>query len=145
MRTYSIIGKTNSWIAQRDPLFHGETEITLKKGLTLREARQYLLDFFCNEYDCHFPNWGSAMNSNLGRDYACRYPDGTYSYQYDSRTYSIQEEEWHTYNYAVELNGKVVEQGEISFRDEQEEQEFIEQKQNRYEDSCDDCVEVLFR
>lgn len=93
MATYKIIGKTNPWIAQRDFNFNGKTEITLESGLTLSEARKVLLDYFCKDHDCYFPNWGVAMNSKLGRDYASHYSDGTYSYEWDSRYYSIEEEE----------------------------------------------------
>ena len=91
--TYRIIGNTNSWIAQRDINFAGKTEITIKSGLTLSQAREALLDLFCQDYDVYFPNWGVAMNSKLGRTYASHCQDGTYSYWWDSRTYSIEEEE----------------------------------------------------
>lgn len=91
--TYKIIGKTNPWIAQRSALFNGKTEITLESGLTLKEARKTLLRFFCKDYDTYFPNWGVAMNSRIGRDYASHRSDGTYSYEWDSRRFSIEEEE----------------------------------------------------
>lgn len=93
MTAYKIIGRTNPWIAQRDSLFNGKCEITIKSGLTLAEARKVLLDFFCEDYDIYAPNWGSAMNSKVGRCNASRYPDGTYSYWYDSRTFAIENEE----------------------------------------------------
>ena len=93
MTTYRIIGYTNPWIAQRDSLFNGKTEITIKSGLTLAEARKTLLDLFCEDYDISAPNWGVAMNSKVGRCYASHCPDGTYSYWYDSRTFLIGEDE----------------------------------------------------
>ena len=93
MTTYKIIGKTNPWIAQRDINFSGKTEIVIKSDLTLSQARKALLDFFCQDYDAYFPNWGVAMNSKIGRYNASHYQDGTYSYEYDSRYYSIEVEE----------------------------------------------------
>ena len=85
------------------------------------------------------------MNSKEGRDHLSRYNDGTYSYDWDSRQYIIEEEESWSYNYIVELNGSVVESGEVTFKYEEEEQEFIEVMTDKYEDDCEDCVEVLFR
>ena len=144
MTTYRIIGKTNGWIAQRDSAFNGKTERIFKKGLTLSDAKSKLLDWFNHDYETYFPNWGVAMNSKIGRSYAGRIGD-LYCYEWDSRYYSIEEEESWTYNYIVELNGSVVESGEVTFRYEEEEQEFIERMTDKYEDDCDDCVEVLFR
>lgn len=91
-KTYKIIARTNGWIASRDSSFKGKTEITLQQGLNLSDARKELLRFFCQDYEVYFPNWGVAMNSKLGRDYANRRSDGTYSYEWDSRYYSIEEE-----------------------------------------------------
>lgn len=93
MCTYRIVGNTNPWIAQRDVLFNGKTRVVIKSCLTLKEAREQLLKWFCDDYDVWFPNWGVAMNSNLGRDNASRYQDGTYSYWWDSRTYLIEKED----------------------------------------------------
>lgn len=90
-KLYKIIGKTNGWIAQRDIHFKGKTQITIESGLTLKEAQKKLLDFFNEDYDTYFQNWGLVR---------CNYPynsssfsDGTRSYEYDSRYYSIEEEE----------------------------------------------------
>lgn len=144
MTTYRIVGKTNGWIAQRDSAFNGRTERIFKKGLSLQEAKSMLLSWFNHDYETYFPNWGVAMNSKIGRSYAGRIGD-LYCYEWDSRYYSIEEEESWTYNYIVELNGSVVESGEVTFRYEEDEQEFIERMTDKYEDDCDDCVEVLFR
>lgn len=143
--TYKLVGKTNPWIAQRDSLFLGKTEIIIKKGLTLKEARATLLKWFNNDYGLSCKNMGSAMNCTEGRCHLSRYNDGTYSYDWDSRTYAIEEEDSWTYNYIVELNGQSVESGEVTFKYEGEEQEFIERMTDKYEDSHEDCVEVLFR
>lgn len=143
--TFKIIGKTNPWIAQRDSLFCGKTEIIIEKGLTLKEARTTLLKLFNNDYDLSCPNMGSAMNSKEGRDHLSHYNDGTYSYDWDSRTYAIEVEEPWTYCYIVEKNGAPVESGKVTFKYEEEEKEFIERMTDRYEEDFEDCVEVLFR
>lgn len=94
MATYKIIGRTNGWIAQRDIHFGGKTTITICEGMTLREAQQKLLDFFNEDYDNEigtpYRNWGLVR---------CNHPyvtsshlDGTRSYEYDSRYYSIEPE-----------------------------------------------------
>ena len=89
--TYIIIGHTNSYIAQRDSKFNGKCNVIFKSGLSLSEARKELLSMLQNDYEVYFPNWGVAMNSNIGKDYCTHYSDGTYSYSYDSRSYYIEE------------------------------------------------------
>lgn len=92
-KTYKIVGETNSWIAQRNPFFNGKTIKTIDCGLSLKEARNLLLQYFCKMYDVYFPNWGVAMNSQIGRDYANHFQDGTYSFEFDSKYYRIEIEE----------------------------------------------------
>lgn len=89
--TYKIIGKTNGWLASRDIHFNGKEVITIESGLTLREAQKKLIDFFNEDYDTCYKNWGLIR---------CNYPhntstlsDGTRCYDYDSRYYSIEKEE----------------------------------------------------
>jgi hypothetical protein len=89
MKTYKIIGKTNSYIAQRSAIFNGKTEIVLEEGLLLDEAWQILLTYFNKDFGTCYHNWGLVR---------CNYPhetgtraDGTRFYEYDSRTYSIEE------------------------------------------------------
>lgn len=90
MKTYKITGHTNSWIAQRDSLFKGKEYITIEKGLTLKEAQKKLLDFFNQDYDTYYSNWGLVrMNDN--RSWSSS--DGTRGYEYDSRYFEIEEEE----------------------------------------------------
>lgn len=92
MTTYTIIARTNSWIAQRDSRFNGKCNVVLKSGLTLKEAKAELLSMFNYDYEVSYPNWGVVMHSNLGQSHCTRYMDGTYSYEYDSRSYCIEEE-----------------------------------------------------
>ena len=89
-RTYRIIGKTNSWIAQRNGW--RKTAIVISSNLTLKQAKDALLSMFSNDYEVYLPNWGCVMSSKIGRDYVSHYKDGTYSYEYDSRYYSIEKE-----------------------------------------------------
>lgn len=92
MKTYKIIGRTNSWIAQRDAKFSGKCEIIIKSGLSLQDACKELLSMFNNTYEVSYPNWGVVMNSNIGKDWCTHFDDGTYRYEYDSRIYMIKEE-----------------------------------------------------
>lgn len=91
MATYRIIGRTNSYIAQRDSIFRGKTTIVIEDNLTLKEAQSKLIEFFCEDYDCYEYNWGMIR---------CHYPhdtwsrsDGTRGYEYDLRLFEIEEYE----------------------------------------------------
>lgn len=89
-KTYKIVGRTNGYIASRDINFNGKTEIVLEKNLSLKEAQAALLYFFNTDYDTCFANWGLArINHPLATS---SHSDGTRSYEYDSRYYSIEEE-----------------------------------------------------
>ena len=91
MTTYKIIGKTNGWIAQRDfTCFKGEVEVTLADGLNLKKAQGLLLDYFNMDYDTCYHNWGLVRCNHPYNSSSCS--DGTRSYDYDSRYYSIVEE-----------------------------------------------------
>lgn len=92
MKTYRIIGKTNGYIANRDIHFKGKTTITLAKGLTLKEAQQKLLEFFNEDYGTYFSNWGLVRCNHPFE--ASTHKDGTRSYEYDSRQYSIEQENY---------------------------------------------------
>lgn len=92
--TYKIVGRTNGYIAKRDFRFNGKTTIVIRKGLTLRKAQGALLIFFnwdyANEIGKPYKNWGLVR---------CNFPyqtsshsDGTRSYEYDSRYFSIEPE-----------------------------------------------------
>lgn len=93
MKTYQIIGSTNSYIAQRDANFNGKCEIVISSELSLQEAKRELLSMFNNDYETCLPNWGVVMNSIIGRANCYHYSDGTYRYEYDGRYYSIEEAE----------------------------------------------------
>ena len=87
--TYKIIGQTNPYIAQRDIHFNGKTTITLATRLTLKEAQQKLLQFFNEDYGTYFSNWGLVRCNHPFE--SSTHKDGTRSYEYDSRYYSIEE------------------------------------------------------
>ena len=88
--TYKIIGRTNPYIAQRDIHFNGKTTITIESGLTLKQAQQKLLQFFNEDYETYFSNWGLVRCNHPF--VTSSYKDGTRSYEYDSRYYSIEKE-----------------------------------------------------
>lgn len=91
MNTYKIIGRTNGWIASRDINFNGKTEIVFERNLSLKEAQAALLCFFNDDYGTCFANWGLArINHPL---VTSSHNDGTRSYEYDSRYYSIEIDE----------------------------------------------------
>lgn len=100
-KTYKIVAKTNGWIASRDPMFHfngHKTEVTLERGLLLKEAKTKLLELFNNKFEWEIgysPNWGIAVikTKNLCFGANCTYKDGTRSFNWDSRTFSIELEE----------------------------------------------------
>lgn len=89
-KTYSIIGRTNGYIASRDANFNGKTEVVIEEGLSLKEAQRILLDMFNTDYDTYCANWGIARIKYPS--YTSSYKDGTRSYEYDSRYYYIAEE-----------------------------------------------------
>lgn len=88
---YKIVGRTNGWIAKRDFRFNGKTIITIREGLTLREAQRVLLTFFnwdyANEIGKPYKNWG-LVRCNFPYQ-TSTYPDGTRSYEYDCRFFLI--------------------------------------------------------
>lgn len=94
-KSYKIIGRTNGWIAQRDYLFNGRTEIVIESGMTLKEAQDKLLQMFNEEVAEEYKqaaNWGVAVNMKAKAEAYRTRPDGTRGYEYDSRSYNIEEE-----------------------------------------------------
>lgn len=92
---FKIVGRTNGWIAKRDTQFKGKTEIVIDDNLTLKEAQRRLLSMFNGYYELGCSNWGMAVIATKSRDF-CAYPtseDGTRCFDYDSRTFSIEEED----------------------------------------------------
>lgn len=92
MNTYKITGRTNGWIAQRDSLFKGKEYITIERGLTLKEAQKKILDFFNEDYETCYKNWGLVRCNS---DMAFTHNDGTRGYEYDSRYFEIEEEDFY--------------------------------------------------
>ena len=91
---FKIIGRNNGGIAKRDTQFNGKTEIIVAGNLTLKEAQRKLLSMFNDCYDLNCSNWGMAVIARKKRAEGA-YPtheDGTRSFDYDSRTFSIEEE-----------------------------------------------------
>ena len=94
-KTFKIIGRTNGWIAARDSQFNGKTEIDVEKNLTLKEAQRKLLSMFNECYELGCSNWGMAVIASKERAEGAykTHDDGTRCFDYDSRTFSIEEEE----------------------------------------------------
>ena len=95
--TYSIIAQTNGYIAQKDIMFSGKTEVILHNELSLKEAYSILLDMYNDMFSDdrnYAPNWGLAViqskdHSDGARPTNC---DKTRSFEYDSRIFTIVEE-----------------------------------------------------
>ena len=89
---FKIVGRTNGWIAERDSLFKGKTEIVIDDNLTLKEAQRRLLSMFNGYYELNCSNWGMAVIARRYRaEGACKTrDDGTRSFIYDSRYFSIE-------------------------------------------------------
>lgn len=97
MKTYKIIASTNGYIASRDVRFRGRTEYVVESCLTLRDAQKKLLEMFNHDYENEigmpFRNWGLA---HINRpDVTHSFLDGTRSYEYDSRKYSIEYDQYY--------------------------------------------------
>ena len=94
-KTFKIVGRTNGWIARRDLQFNGKTEIVVAKNLTLKEAQRKLLSMFNECYELGCSNWGMAVIASKERAEGAykTHDDGTRCFDYDSRTFSIEEEE----------------------------------------------------
>lgn len=92
---YKIIATTNPYIAQRDAMFNGKTEVTLEQGLTLKEAYKELLALFNRKHDLCAPNWGIAVRLTKDSCDSARptFQDGTRCFSWDSRTFTIEFEE----------------------------------------------------
>ena len=97
MSTYKIVARTNAYIAQRDSMFNGNTEVVLENNLSLSQARKSLLDMYNDRFSDERPyasNWGMAViQSAKHTDGAtATNSDGTRSFEYDGRVFSIEEE-----------------------------------------------------
>lgn len=92
--TYKIIATTNPYIEQRDAMFKGKTEVIIEQGMTLKEAYKELLDLFNRKHDLYAPNWGIAvrLTKDLCDGARPTFQDGTRCFSWDSRTFSIEQE-----------------------------------------------------
>ena len=91
---FKIVGRTNGWIAKRDTLFKGKTEIVIDDNLTLKEAQRRLLSMFNGYYELNCSNWGMAV---IARRYRVEgagktRDDGTRCFIYDRRYFNIEED-----------------------------------------------------
>lgn len=91
---FKIVGRTDGWIAERDTQFNGKTEIIVADNLTLKEAQRKLLSMFNECFELNCGNWGMAVIATKERAEGAykTHEDGTRSFDYDSRTFSIEEE-----------------------------------------------------
>ena len=95
MKKYRVVGKTNSYIAQRDIQFNGKTEVVFEDNLAKREAQLKVMEFFRMDYAdelggmwMYSNNWG-LFRINDNRTWTDA--DGCYGYEYDSRYISMEE------------------------------------------------------
>lgn len=98
MTTFKIIAQTNGYIANRDITFNGNTEVIIESGLSLKEAQSRLLAIYNEKYDGDRPyarNWGLAVIQSKPFVFGAvpTFKDGTRSFDWDSRSYSIEIEE----------------------------------------------------
>ena len=94
-KKFRIVGITDGWTAERDTQFNGKTQIIVAGNLTLKEAQRKLLSMFNECYELGCSNWGAAVMARRHHVF-CAYPtheDGTRCFDYDSRTFSIEEDE----------------------------------------------------
>ena len=84
-QNYKIEGRTNGWIAQRDIAFKGNCKITICEKLDLKAAIAMLENMFYSDYD----DCDNIKDDNR----FCYRSDGTASYEYDSRYFSIEKED----------------------------------------------------
>lgn len=95
---YNIVAETNGYLANRLAEFNGKCRIVKAKNLTLKEAQKELLRMYNEIFEDERPyacNWGLAViQSHRQVDGAFQtFSDGTRSFEYDSRRYSIEEVE----------------------------------------------------
>ena len=98
MKTYKITKQADKLIASRDASFNGNTKVTINHGLSIEEARKKLLEMYNNDWGTDFKDWSPEPNPESPFAYgqnpygSVKNEDGTVSYTYNSRTYSIEEE-----------------------------------------------------
>lgn len=88
---YKVIAKTNGWIANRDPYFNGKTEVEIFKTYDIKIAQKNLTEIFNEKYDTVYNNWGIIRRKFKNETNSRK--DGTRSFEFDSRTWSIEIDE----------------------------------------------------
>lgn len=87
---YKITLSTNAYLARRDARMRGKTEVALVENLTLKEARETLLDLFNSVKSESCRHWGVARRRHPHETNT--FKDGTRSFEEDSRHYSIEQQ-----------------------------------------------------
>lgn len=92
---YNIVAETNQYMANRLSEFNGKCRVVKAENLTLKEAQKELLRMYNEMYEDERPyayNWGLAViHSHRHVDGAFpTHSDGTRTFEYDSRRYSIE-------------------------------------------------------
>lgn len=88
---FAVICTTDRYHAARYAGFNRDGIRVHETGLPLKEAQKRLLDFYCEQAEEHFANWGLAVmdrrHEGLEAGKTCN--DGTRSFTYDVFKYSI--------------------------------------------------------
>lgn len=100
MKTYRIVGVTNPYIGSKYS-YQGWKRYEnangtyykriIRENLTLKEAKKLMIDFYNEDKETYYSNWGLIVANSYG----CAHTDadGLYHYEEDSRYYSIEEED----------------------------------------------------
>lgn len=95
--TYRITAETSPFVAEREPMFNGNTEVVLAHHLTLEEAHTRILNMYNEYYAGERPyeaTWEMAVAHSAGKA-NCAIPtfsDGTRSFRCSGCKFSIEEE-----------------------------------------------------
>lgn len=99
MKKYKIIGETNGYIASHDIHFNGKTKVEFAHDLSLEDAISELDSFFYKDYGYYHDSFEIDYNEENDEpiyaidDRWTNRQDGTACYEYDSRYYSIVDED----------------------------------------------------
>lgn len=93
-----ITAHTDGYTANRDIMFNGKCNIVLEQDLTFKEAKRRLLDMYNKKFEderAYAKNWGIAVLQSAPYIHgACKtFSDGTRSFSWDGRTFSIKKME----------------------------------------------------
>lgn len=87
---YAIIGRTNGYIARRDGMFNGKTEIVLKDKLTLYEAYSILIEMYNNYYADEIGYFSTLLDARMVNGVDSYIDSDLQGFEYDSRKFSIE-------------------------------------------------------